>query len=307
MDKEEGSDPSTFDFSTGPWTVKESTEETASFQSFKRPATPSEYTSDNLETKAAGTKFVNLIFQFLPQFYSDSEPDLPEDSTSKLPDDLNTIQECSQQLSELRDDTIETSENSSRISESHFESAEDQQLSPRNSPNNLSGLLESQQQLVKFDSSPERIDSLHNVSDSQECPQQQCNRVLDETITNSNSSPSQEQASNVSTIQECSDRLNELPCGFTSPDKPDEGVSDTVREHSPQIANEQLSEELTESHTPENSSPIEPMDSEITQQQPNKELDISDKEDTDNVPITQEITEPNLSVSSPTEDKGILL
>lgn len=54
MDKEEKSDPLTCDFSTGPWAGEEATKETASFQSFKRPATPSEYT-ENLETKATGT------------------------------------------------------------------------------------------------------------------------------------------------------------------------------------------------------------------------------------------------------------
>ena len=181
-------------------------------------------------------------------------------------------------------------------------------MSPRNSLSNLFGILESQQQLEKFDSSPERIDSLHNASDIEECPQQQFNRVLDETVTVSNSS-SQEQANDVSTIQECSERLNELPCGFTSPDKPDEGASDPVRESCPQIAIERLTEELTESNSPEISSPIEPMESEIPEQQPNKELDIVDKDDTDNVSLSQEITEANSSVSDSKEDtiKGILL
>eukprot|EP00800_Vazella_pourtalesii_P020097 TRINITY_DN7000_c0_g1_i12.p1 TRINITY_DN7000_c0_g1~~TRINITY_DN7000_c0_g1_i12.p1 ORF type:complete len:768 (-),score=146.88 TRINITY_DN7000_c0_g1_i12:778-3081(-) len=285
MDKEEKSDPLTCDFSTGPWAGEEATKETASFQSFKRPATPSEYT-ENLETKA-----------------TDSEPDLPEDSTSVLPlDNLNTDQESSQQLGELRDDMVETSENSSRVSESHFESAEDQQLSPRHSPSNLLGTQESQQQLVRFDSSPERIDSLHDASDTQECPQQQFSSVLDETITNPNSSPSQEQASNVSTIHECSERLNELPCSFTSPEKQTEAASDPVREPSPQIENEQLSEELTEPHTPEDSGPIEPMDSEITEQQPNSELDLADGDSFDTFPLSKVIPEPDLPVSASSEE-----
>lgn len=235
---------------------------------------------------------------------------MPEDSTSVLPlDNLNTDQESSQQLGELRDDMVETSENSSRVSESHFESAEDQQLSPRHSPSNLLGTQESQQQLVRFDSSPERIDSLHDASDTQECPQQQFSSVLDETITNPNSSPSQEQASNVSTIQECSERLNELPCSFTSPEKQTEAASDPVREPSPQIENEQLSEELTEPHTPEDSGPIEPMDSEITEQQPNSELDLADGDSFDTFPLSKVIPEPDLPVSASSEEslKGICL
>ena len=71
MDKEEGSDPKKYDFSIGPWTIEEVTEENVSFQSFKRPATPSEYTLESLETKATGTifyfnisNFISILFRF---------------------------------------------------------------------------------------------------------------------------------------------------------------------------------------------------------------------------------------------------